>query len=353
MTIFKSLYAQIFFLTILFLVLVLWFMGDILAPFIFGSVLAYLLDPLADKFENKGLPRQLGVILITSLLLLFLIGISVLLIPVLIEQANLLIYNFPDFLNFLIKISEEKFPDLLETSYIGKDFSSSLRELISNQKIQENSLDVAVSFLSLSTNLIKSIFFLVVTPVITFYLLLDWNRLCEIIKNLIPKKNYKNVISIFKEIDMVLSAFIRGQMTVCFVLGVFYSILLILIGLEFGLIVGIIAGLISFIPFVGALLGALIALILSIYQFWDEPIKILLVVIVFLIGQILEGNYLTPKLVGNAVRLHPVWLMLSLSVLGSLAGFTGLLIAVPLAAIIGVLCRFFVRKYFESSFYNN
>ena len=346
-------YAQIVFLTIFILIIVLWFMGDILAPFIFGSVLAYLLDPLADKFENKGLPRIIGVIIITSLLLLFLIGISVLLIPLLIKQANLLIYNFPDFLKFLITITEEKFPNLLETSLIGDDFSSSLKGLISNQKIQDNGLDVAASFLTLSTNFIKSIFFLVVTPVITFYLLLDWNRLCEIIKSLIPKKNSKNIEYILKEIDMVLSAFIRGQMSVCCVLGVFYSVLLIIIGLEFGLIVGIIAGLISFIPFVGALLGALIALILSIYQFWDDPIKILLVLVVFLIGQILEGNYLTPKLVGNAVRLHPVWLMLSLSVFGSLAGFTGLLIAVPLAAIIGVLCRFFVKKYFESSFYNN
>ena len=353
LTIFKSLYFQVFLLITILLTFVLWFIGDVIAPFLFGAVIAYLLDPIADKLEEKGLGRVLGVILITSVTLLFLIGISILLLPLLIQQANLLILNFPDFLSFLINIIEKKFPNVLDMNFIKNNLSSSLKELISNQKIQENSIDVAAGVLSLSTNFLKSLFFLVVTPVITFYLLLDWNRLCDIVKELIPKKNYKNIIQIFTEIDNVLAAFIRGQMTVCAVLGAFYAIFLMIIGLQFGLVIGILAGLVSFIPFVGALLGSLIAVILAIYQFWDNPINIFLVILVFVVGQILEGNFLTPKLVGNAVRLHPVWLMLSLSIFGALAGFTGLIIAVPLAAIIGVLCRFFTKKYLESNFYDN
>jgi predicted PurR-regulated permease PerM len=153
------------------------------------------------------------------------------------------------------------------------------------------------------------------------------------------------------EIDGVLAAFVRGQISVCIVLGVFYSVALMLAGLDYALVVGAIAGGVTFIPYVGALVGGALAIGLALFQFWGDPVSIAIVAGIFAIGQFLEGNVITPRLVGNSVGLHPVWLLFALSAFGTLFGFVGMLVAVPVAAAIGVLARFGIERYKSSRLY--
>ena len=198
--------------------------------------------------------------------------------------------------------------------------------------------------------LINLISLLLITPVVAFYMLRDWDTFVKKVDNLLPRKS-KNVIrEQFRQIDRALSGFIRGQLSVCLILGTYYSLGLKFVGLDLGILVGFLAGLISFIPYVGSISGFVISIILALAQFNDYT-KVLEVIAVFAIGQFVEGNFLTPKLVGDNVGLHPVWVMFALLAGGVLLGFLGLMIAVPVAAIIGVLMRYTINNYKKSSLY--
>ena len=192
---------------------------------------------------------------------------------------------------------------------------------------------------------------LVITPVVAFYLLCDWDRLVATVDGWIPLPYRDTVRRLAREIDQAIAGFVRGQAVICLILAAFYAVGLTLAGLHYGFMLGLLTGFMSFIPYVGALTGFLVATGVAIAQFWPDITAILLVVGVFVIGQGLEGYVLSPKLVGAKVGLHPVWLMFALIAFGYLLGFVGLLIAIPLAAAIGVLLRFALRKYIESPLY--
>ena len=198
--------------------------------------------------------------------------------------------------------------------------------------------------------LINLISLLLVTPVVAFYMLRDWDKFVEKVDALLPRKSKKTIREQFRQIDRALSGFIRGQFSVCVILGTYYSIGLKLVGLELGILVGFLAGLISFIPYVGSISGFVVSVVLALAQFNDYT-KVLEVIAVFVIGQFVEGNFLTPKLVGDNVGLHPVWVMFALLAGGVLLGFLGLMIAVPVAAIIGVLTRYAINNYKKSNLY--
>jgi len=191
----------------------------------------------------------------------------------------------------------------------------------------------------------------VIVPVVAVYLLLDWDRMIARLDDLLPRDHAPVIRRLAGDIDATLAAFIRGMGTVCLILGTYYAAALMLVGLQFGLVVGFIAGLVTFIPYLGALIGGALAIGLALFQFWGDWVSIALVGGIFVIGQVIEGNLLTPKLVGNSVGLHPVWLLLALSVFGALFGFVGMLIAVPVAAALGVLTRFAVEQYQNSLLY--
>jgi predicted PurR-regulated permease PerM len=191
----------------------------------------------------------------------------------------------------------------------------------------------------------------VVTPVVSFYLLLDWDRLVARVDELLPRDHAPAIRRIAGEIDATLAGFIRGQGTVCLILGTYYSVALMLVGLDFGLVVGAVAGLLTFIPYIGALVGGVLAIGLALFQFWGDWLWIVAVAAIFFSGQFVEGNFLTPKLVGDSVGLHPVWLLFALTAFGSLFGFVGMLVAVPVAAVIGVIARFVVREYKSGRLY--
>ena len=322
------------------LLIFLWLLGDILLPFVLGAALAYLLDPIVDRLERLGTGRVLGTILILMAAFFVLFFIFLLLIPLAIDQFRLLAAAAPDLvtsvqalvLNQIASISPE---------------SEALNSTVSNLSTmaQEKLGIIFGSVMASAISLIDVIMLMVITPVVAVYLLVDWDRILEKINELLPLDHASVVRSLASEIDSTLSAFVRGMIAVCLVLGIYYATALSLIGLEFGLIIGFIAGLVSFIPYVGALLGGVLAIGLALIQFWGDFELVALVVGVFIVGQIFEGNILTPKLVGNSVGLHPVSLILALSLFGAFFGFIGLLLAVPLAASAGVILRFFIKKY--------
>jgi predicted PurR-regulated permease PerM len=191
----------------------------------------------------------------------------------------------------------------------------------------------------------------VVAPVVAFYMLLDWDRMVATVDSWVPREHVETVRAIAREIDRSIAGFVRGQGTLCLILGIYYALGLTVIGLNFGLLIGLLAGLISFIPYVGSLTGLILAIGVAFVQFWPDWMWVAAVAGVFFVGQFIEGNILQPKLVGSSVGVHPVWLMFALLAFGALFGFVGLLVAVPCAAAIAVIMRFALTRYKESPLY--
>jgi len=342
-------------------------LGDVLVPYILGGAIAYCLDPIADRLEAWGLSRVMSTVVITlSGILLFIITF-LLVVPTLIGQLGDLIAQIGRIVENLPATWEVIKAGLAER-IPGVDLQGDfLQEQLTNlgAAIQSRSGEVVNALLSSAQGIINAVVLVVIVPVVTFYLLMDWDRMVAQIDDLLPRDHQNTIRDLAAQIDRTLASFIRGQGTVCLILGTYYGVALMLAGLNFGLIVGLIAGLISFIPYVGALVGGALAFGLALFQWWGGTevvdgetvqtginwLRIGIVGGIFAFGQFVEGNFLTPNLVGSSVGLHPVWLILALSVFGSLFGFVGMLIAVPVAAIIGVLARFAISEYKNGRLY--
>ncbi len=329
-----------------FFFLLLWFLGDVILPFVLGGAIAYFLDPVADRLEKMGFSRAVSVTIITLFALMIFVIMALLVIPTLVEQTANLINIAPQLFNDLQVFLTDRFPQIVdETSTVRKSL------IAVGETIQERGGQLIETVLSSVSSLINVVVLLVIVPVVAFYLLYDWDRMVAEIDRLLPRDHAPVIRQLAHEIDKTLAAFIRGMGTVCLVLGTYYAVALMAVGLQFGLVVGAFAGLITFIPYIGALLGGALAIGLALFQFWGDWVSIGLVAGIFMIGQVLEGNVLTPKLVGSSVGLHPVWLIFALSVFGALFGFVGMLVAVPVAAAIGVLARFATGQYLGSKLY--
>lgn len=319
---------------------VLWLLGNTLIPFILGGAIAYALDPIADRLQRLGLSRMIATTIITLAAIIIFIIIMLWVIPVFANQAISLFNTVPKITSDLWDFLTESFPALL-------DETSTIRQSLNGvgETIQSRGGDLVNGLLTSINSIVNILVIIVVVPVVTFYLLLDWDKLVTKIDELLPRDHVQNVRRLGQEIDATLASFIRGQGTVCAIQGMYYAFALMLAGLNYGLVVGFVAGLISFIPYIGALVGGGLAIGLALFQFWGDWLAIGTIAFIFAIGQILEGNFLTPKLVGKSVGLHPVWLIFALSVFGSLFGFIGMLVAVPVAAMIGVITRFLISQY--------
>ncbi|MEM6886820.1 MAG: AI-2E family transporter [Pseudomonadota bacterium] len=333
-------------ITALVLMVLLWFLGDVLLPFVLGGAVAYFLDPLADRLERMGLSRVAATMVIALAGVLAFVLMALLVVPTLINQTIALINVAPELARELSAFLTQKFPDLLDENSTMRQSLQTLGETISERggQLLETALTSAAS-------LFNVIVLLVIAPVVSIYLLLDWDNMMARIDGLLPRDHAPTIRHLAGEIDATLAGFLRGMGTVCLILGTYYAVALMLVGLQFGLVIGFIAGALTFIPYLGALLGGAMAIGLALFQFWGDWLSIGLVAIVFVAGQMAEGNVLTPKLVGNSVGLHPVWLLLALSVFGALFGFVGMLVAVPIAAAIGVVVRFAVAQYKHSLLY--
>ena len=326
--------------------LLMWLMGDVLVPFLVGGAIAYFLDPVADRLQRLGLNRATATALIMVLMALVMVLLVLAVIPTLIQQTVALVNAAPDIARDLQTFLTDRFPDLTDETSIMRTTLADIGAFI-----QSKGADLAQGVVSSAMTILSAVIFIVVVPVVAFYLLLDWDRMVARIDAMIPRDHLATVRHLAREIDTVLAGFVRGQLTVCLIVGAYYSVTLMLAGLQFGLLVGAIAGAVSFIPYVGAIIGGVLAIGLALFQFWGDWFAIGIVVAIFAVGQFIEGNILTPKLVGSSVGLHPVWLLLALSVFGALLGFAGMLIAVPVAAALGVLARFAIGQYQGSVLY--
>ncbi len=334
-----------------FLVLFLYVFSTILLPFLAGMILAYFLDPVADRLERLGLSRLGATIVILIGIVLAFVLAMIILIPVLAAQFADFIGRFPDYLARLQALITNIDPEWLHKT-IGVD-ANALREGLSTLVTQGAGFLAALfqSVWSSGKTLIDLAGLFVVTPVVAFYMLLDWDRMVAKVDSWVPRQHVGTVRQIATDINTATAGFVRGQGTLCLILGVIYAVGLTVVGLNFGLLIGLFAGLISFIPYVGSLTGLALSLGVAFVQFWPDWQWIVAVAAVFFVGQFIEGNILQPKLVGKSVGLHPVWLMFALFAFGSLFGFVGLLIAVPAAAAVAVLVRFALSRYLASPLY--
>lgn len=325
----------------------LWLLGDVILPFLVGMAIAYCLDPVADWLEDHGFSRVWATVTITFFALLIFVAAVLVVVPMLIEQTLALVNIAPQVAAELQAYLTERFPAL-------QDENSTLRQslLSLGDTIQSRGGELLNTVLTSAMSLINVVMLIVLVPVITFYLLMDWDRMVAEVNKLLPLDHAPAIRHLAREVDKTLAAFIRGQGTVCLIMGTLYAVLLMLVGLQFGLVVGFFAGLITFIPYISAILGGALAIGLAIFQFWGEWHMIGLVAAIFVGGQILEGNFITPKLVGNSVGLHPVWLIFALTAFGTVFGFVGLMVAVPVAASIGVMLRFGINQYQGGRLYN-
>lgn len=339
-------------LTMAMFILFLVIFSSILLPFVAGMALAYFLDPVADRLEGVGLSRLAATIVILVIFLIALVVGLMIIIPILATQLVELIAKLPDYISQLQSVLANEKSQWLQR-YIGID-SSVIRDNLSSL-LQQGAGFLSTLLQSLwnsGKSLIDIAGLFVVTPVVAFYMLLDWDRMVERIDSWIPRAQLHTVRRIAREMDAAVAGFIRGQGTLCLILGTYYAIGLTLTGLNFGLLIGFFSGLISFIPYVGSFVGLALALGVALVQFWPDWIMVAAVAVVFFAGQFVEGNILQPKLVGSSVGLHPVWLMFALFAFGSLFGFTGMLVAVPAAAAVAVLVRFVLDRYLQSPLYD-
>ena len=325
-------------------------LGDTLLPFVLGMAIAYLLDPACDRLETLGCSRTLATVLITVVFFALLVALLMLLIPLVSAQLINFANKLPEYFAalrenalLLMGLVESRLAES-QMRQLEELFASASKEALTytagfaNQLIK--GLGALLSFFSLS----------IITPVVTFYLLRDWDRIVAKIDGWLPRNRVDLIREQARLVDETLAGFARGQALVCILLGIFYAIGLSLVGLDFGMIVGFLTGLISFVPYFGMLLGFAAGMGIAIAQF-GEWLPVLLVAAVFGVGQAIEGNFLTPKMVGDRVGLHAVWIIFALLAGGSLFGFLGVLIAVPLMAVIGVLARFVLGQYLNSPMY--
>jgi predicted PurR-regulated permease PerM len=329
----------------------LWLLSPILLPFVLGMAIAYVLDPLANRLSKHGMSRLLAALVILGGFVLALALAVLLIAPVLASQFSSFVDNAPAYVSRLqAYVSDPVHPwikRIIGDNLNGAD--KSVGDLI-NQTVGYLTGFLA-SLWAKGQALISIFALLIITPVVAFYLICDWDRMIIAIDRLVPLPQRETVRALGREVDKTIAAYVRGQTGVCLILGSYYAVGLTLAGLSFGLLIGVVSGLISFIPYVGSLTALMLSLGVALAQFIPDWSRIVIVAGIVLFGQFIEGNVLAPKLVGESVGLHPVWLMFALFAFGYLFGFVGILLAVPLAAGSGVLIRFAVRRYLVSPLY--
>jgi predicted PurR-regulated permease PerM len=324
---------------------------EVLLPFVAGMVLAYLLNPLAGWLERLGMKRWLAT-LITVIFAVILVVLSlVLTLPLIVREVAYFTERLPLYIERLRALATDSSRPLL-SKLVGEGLAEAERSI---GDLTALAADWFGTFLRSAWSggraLISVFSFAVVTPIVASYLLFHWNTMIATVDNWVPPARRDTVRALARDIDSTIGGFVRGQSTLCLVLAGFYGVILWLIGLEHGALIGFAAGILSFIPYIGSLSGVVVSTSIAIAQFWPHWASILLVPAVFFIGQSLADYVLAPYLVARRVHLNPVWVIFALFAFGYLFGFLGLVIAVPVAAAIGVLMRFAFRQYYASPLY--
>lgn len=335
----------------LLLVLVIGLLRGIILPFVAGIVIAYFLNPAADRLTQWGMPRGVAAAFIVAVFGCAIIAAFVFLVPLLVTQAQQFVVALPEELARLRALIETWARERLGTHY--PEFEAGLDR--GSQTIADNWASlagaIAGSLWSQGRALFDFLSLILVTPLVVFYVLTDWHPMLAKIDSWLPRDHAPTIRRLASDVNDAVSAFIRGQGTVCMVLAVYYAVALGATGLRYGLLVGLGTGLLSFVPFVGWALGFITATIIAIVQFWPDAVPILTVIGIFVGAQVLDAGFLSPKIVGSKIGLHPVWLIFALFVFSYMFGFVGVLVAVPIAAAIAVLVRFALSLYLASPVY--
>ncbi len=330
----------------------LYLLSPVLTPFVAGAVLAYIGDPVVDRLESRGLSRLLSVVLVFVVLLAAIFALMLVLIPLLERQIVLFISKLPTYIDWVQREGLPALGDLLGIDLGGLELGA-LKTAVSDYWQQAaSSARGVVSALSRSgATLLGWLANLILIPVVTFYLLRDWDVMVGRIRELLPRRFEPDVVRLARASDEVLGAFFRGQLIVMLALGFIYSLGLSLLGLELALLIGVLAGLVSFVPYLGFIVGIMAAGIAAIMQFQDA-VHLLYVVAVFGVGQAIEGMVLQPLLLGERIGLHPVAVIFAVMAGAQLFGFIGVLLALPVAAIVMVLLRYAHEHYMDSELFN-
>lgn len=332
-------------------VLLIGLLRPVMLPFVAGIVIAYFLNPAADTLAGWGIPRVIAAVLIITLFAAAIIIALIFLVPLLMTQAQEFAIALPTELTRLRELVEVWARAQLGSHY--EDFQAGMERASSALGDNWASLAgaVATKLWSQGRAVFDFMALLLVTPLVVFYVLIDWYPMLAKIDSWLPRDHAATIRRLASEINAAVSAFIRGQGTVCLVLALYYAVGLSVVGLRYGLLVGLGTGILSFVPFVGWALGFITAGVIAVVQFWPEPIPIMIVVGIFLGAQVLDAGFLSPNIVGSKIGLHPVWLIFSLFVFSYLFGLVGVLVAVPIAAAVAVLVRFALKVYLDSDVY--
>ncbi len=334
------------------LLLLIGLLRDILLPFVAGLVIAYFLNPAADWLERMGIPRVWASILIVAVGAITLITVLVLLVPLLAAQAQQFAIALPGEIDRIRTLLETWARERLGTRF--PEIEEGIRR--ATGAASENWANLATwaasSLWSRSLAVFNFFSLLLITPLVVFYLLIDWNAMLQKLDGWLPRAHAPAIRLLASDVNDAVSAFIRGQGLVCVILGIFYAVALTFAGLRYGLLIGLATGALSFVPFVGWALGLITSTGLAVVQFWPETTPIFIIIGIFLAGQAFDAGFLSPKIVGSKIGLHPVWLIFALFVFSYLFGFVGVLVAVPVAAATGVIVRFALKLYLNSPVYH-
>jgi predicted PurR-regulated permease PerM len=334
------------------LLVALYLLRGILMPFAAGMIIAYFLDPLADRLERLGASRLAATGLITIGFFIALVLLLVLILPLAQGQVGSFAGKVPGYVERLVTWAQ---PALRHAQrYLSPQDLERLRSALGDSAGTAMGWigELLTGLLAGGAAVINALSLIFITPVVTFYMLRDWDRMVAKVDGWLPRAHVATIRAQAVEINRTLAGFLRGQASVCLLLAAYYGIGLTVVGLDVGLVLGLGVGLVAFVPYVGAISGFALGIVLALAQSHDWSLPGL-VTLVFLGGQVLEGNFLTPKLVGDKVGLHPVWIIFALLAAGSLFGFLGILLAVPAAAVIGVLARFALARYLSSPLYDH
>ncbi|MDP1708101.1 MAG: AI-2E family transporter [Gammaproteobacteria bacterium] len=330
----------------------LYLLAPIFTPFLLGALLAYMFDPLVRRLETRRFSRTLATVLVFVLLLVLFTLLLLVLVPVIERQITVLITKLPVYIDWVQRTLLPLLYERFDLAITGFD-SNTLYQALAGQWREAGGIaaNVLKSMSNSGAAVLGFLLNLLLIPLVTFYLLRDWPQLLEQVRNLLPRKSEQTIMRLAAQSDEVLGGFLRGQLLVMLSLALLYTVGLWLIGLDLALLIGVLAGLLSFIPYLGVITGVLAAGIATVVQYHDW-LHLVPVLIVFGIGQLAEGFFLTPRLVGDRIGLHPIAVIFAIMAGGQLFGFSGVLLALPAAAVLMVLLRYAHERYVNSYLYD-
>ncbi|MCC6764598.1 MAG: AI-2E family transporter [Deltaproteobacteria bacterium] len=329
----------------------LWIFGDILLPFLLGMAIAYVVDPVVVWFARRGLSRGMAAGLLVGVSLA--VGLATLLVfgPVLIEQARALLARAPEILTAISQSTTAVAERFLRVVGVGPRGEVPSILVQAEHRVEEMLAMWAATLLGRGIALVNLLGLLAVTPLVAFYLLRDWPRILAHIDGWLPRDYADTIRAQAREMDRVLAGFARGAALVSAGLAVFYGAALSLAGLDFGLLIGIVAGALSFVPYLGATVGFGVSVGMALVQFWPDWTRVVLVGAIFVVGNLVSDYIVTPRVVGDRIGVHPLWVLFAFFAGAALFGFAGILASVPACAAIGVVARFAIQQYKSSAFY--